>query len=105
MVRRLYCIYDLLAKAPVNGIVQALGTDDEAKRMFRDVIVSDGTFIAKNPEDFGLCYIGEINYDDMIVSPAVLPVRPILLGSDVVRDLRARASLAERVNEVAAAQA
>ena len=99
MERRLYCIYDLLAEAPVNNIFMALGTDEEAKRMFRQVLSSPDSECAKNPGDYGLCYVGLVNYADLIVSNSVLPGRPILLGTDVVREFeRARAGTDKQVD-------
>lgn len=92
MIRRLYCIYDLKAMAPINGILQAFGNDDEASRMFRSVVVTDGTMVFSHPDDFGLCCVGEVDYDTMVITPTAIPGRPVLLGTDVVRELRARAN-------------
>lgn len=92
MIRRLYAIYDLKARSPINGIIQAFGNDEEAERMFRAVVVADGTMVFSHPDDFGLCCVGSIDYDTLIVTPTDLPIRPILLGTDVVRELRARAN-------------
>lgn len=91
MLRRLYCIYDLKAESVVNGLIQAMGTDAEAERMFRTIVAASDTLVHQHPDDFGLCFLGEVDYNNLLVVPAKSPHIPILLGRDVVREIeRAR---------------
>lgn len=91
MIRRMYCIYDHKAESVVSGVVQVLGTDEEAKRMFRSVVAAQGTIVHEHPDDFGLHFLGEVDFDNLAILPTKSPHVPILLGGDVVREiLRAR---------------
>lgn len=91
MKRRLYGIYDLKAEALLNGILTSLGNDAEAARMFRTVVTDPQNFVSSHPGDFGLCFVGEIDYDTLIIDRAKAPHIPILLGTDVLREIeRAR---------------
>ena len=86
MERRLYCIYDYKAQAPVNAIFQAFGTDAEASRMFAAVCTSPGTLVQSHPQDFGLVFVGTIDFDTLsfVPSPACI-ASPIIMGDACVR--------------------
>lgn len=95
MERRLYCIYDIKAEAVVGGVVQLLGTDAEAARMFTGVLTTPGTICHEHPEDFNLMLLGTIDYESMKITPNLSSLQiPVTTGVAIVRELeRARSAI------------
>ena len=94
MFQRLYCIYDFKAEAPVNKFFQAFSTDGEATRMFAAVVQGPGTLVSEHPADFGLLFVGTVNFDtlDIEINKASR-FNPVAMGDAIVREIeRARAA-------------
>lgn len=96
MKRRLYCIYDTKAESPINGIFQSFNNDDDAKRMFGEVVLAKGTMVQKYPADFALMFVGTVDYESLILEPNPFArSQPVLTGDACVRAFeRARAEFA-----------
>lgn len=69
MNMRLYCIYD--TKAENAGTLVPCNTDAEARRQFGILVADKGTIYGRHPEDFILCYVGDWDSANMILTPAV----------------------------------
>lgn len=94
MVRRMYCIYDMKSEAPVNQIFQCFSTDEDASRMFHDVVMSPNAgLVHKHPGDFALLFVGEIDFDSLAFKPNNgTRFNPVMTGDACVRAERARAA-------------
>lgn len=91
MVRRMYCIYDFKAEAPVSQVFQCFSNDDDASRMFRAVVLSPGSLVHEHPGDFGLLFVGTIDFDSLsFVANSGSRFNPVLTGDACVRAERAR---------------
>lgn len=99
MVQRLYCVYDRKAKVPFNGIFQQFNNDEDASRLFSDVVMNPQSgVIHKHPEDFALMYVGDIDNDTLHMTPAI--ASPVVTGDACVRAVeRARAEFARAQDE------
>lgn len=94
MNRRMYCIYDFKSEAPVNSLFQCFSSDAEATRMFARVVGTPGQLINDHPGDFGLMYVGDVNFDNLsfVGNPTARGI-PIITGDACVRAAeRARAA-------------
>lgn len=95
MLRRMYCIYDFKAEAPVSQVFQCYSTDADATRMFSAVVLNPASgLLHQHPADFGLLFIGTISFDNLSFESNPTARAPITTGDACVRAAeRARAQV------------
>lgn len=94
MKRRLYCIYDFKAQAPLNELFVCHSNDDDAIRSFGSVCESPQSMVSRYPADFGLLFVGEVDFDNLVIElNSGSRFNPVITGDACVRALtRARAA-------------